>query len=57
VPSPRAGMQPASVFAQRRSDAQDQVRPPGMPRVPGSPGQRYRMSPAAVAGMAIAGGP
>jgi len=52
--SPRGG-----VFA-RRSDpiGPDQVRPPGMPqmpRVPSSPGQRYRMSPAAAAGMAIAG--
>jgi len=47
--SPRGG-----IFA-RRSDAQDQVRPPGMPRVPGSPVQRYRLSPAAAAGMAIAG--
>lgn len=50
VPSPRGGIP----FAQRRSD---EVRPPGMPRVPGSPVLGYRRSPAAAAGMAIAGGP
>jgi len=43
--SPRGG-----IFAARRSDHQA---PPGMPRVPGSPGQR--LSTAAAAGMAIAG--
>mmetsp|Transcript_19333 Transcript_19333/g.35014 ORF Transcript_19333/g.35014 Transcript_19333/m.35014 type:complete len:528 (-) Transcript_19333:193-1776(-) len=32
-----------------------QVRPPGMPRVPGSPGPVRRASPAVAAGMAIAG--
>lgn len=42
-------------FAHRRNDQQDQARPPGMPRVPGSP-LLHRVSPAAAAaGMAIAG--
>jgi NIMA (never in mitosis gene a)-related kinase len=55
VASPRQNGVP---FGQRRSEPVDQVRPPGMPglpRVPGSPNQRFRMSPAAAAGMAIAG--
>jgi len=51
VASPRAG-----VYSQRRGNPPfDAHMPPGMPRVPGSPSQRYRMSPAAAAGMAIAG--
>jgi len=53
--SPRAGVPPA-VYSQRRGNPPfDAHMPPGMPRVPGSPSQRYRMSPAAAAGMAIAG--
>jgi len=51
-----AGYQPAgAALPSAAVQGVQQVRPPGMPRVPGSPGPLRRASPAVAAGMAIAG--